>query len=125
MMNGQAIEILKEEWRINAELFGKQFGEALNLAIKALEFIDENYPKTFIDYLNWENYSTKLWKEAYEQGKAERPTGEWIENKRYKRKGKKFFDCSVCHYGENGDVMVEVPKIPNFCPNCGAKMKGR
>lgn len=51
-------------------------------------------------------------------------TGEWIENKRYSRKGKRFFDCSVCHYGENGEVMVEVPKIPNFCPNCGVKMKG-
>jgi hypothetical protein len=28
--------------------------EAFNLAIKALEFIDDNYPKTFIDYLNGE-----------------------------------------------------------------------
>ena len=28
--------------------------EALDLAIKALEFINENYPKTFIDYLNGE-----------------------------------------------------------------------
>ena len=25
---------------------------AIDLAIKALEFIDENYPYTFIDYLN-------------------------------------------------------------------------
>lgn len=28
--------------------------EAYELAIKALEFIDDNYPKTFIDYLNGE-----------------------------------------------------------------------
>ena len=28
--------------------------EALDLAIKALEFVDENCPKTFIDYLNGE-----------------------------------------------------------------------
>lgn len=28
--------------------------KALELAIKAFEFIDENYPKTFIDYLNGE-----------------------------------------------------------------------
>lgn len=28
--------------------------EALDLAIKAFEFINENYPKTFIDYLNGE-----------------------------------------------------------------------
>lgn len=37
MNNRDATEILKEEWRINAELFGKQFDEALDLAIKALE----------------------------------------------------------------------------------------
>ncbi|MBO7695988.1 MAG: hypothetical protein J6T10_25420 [Methanobrevibacter sp.] len=52
----------------------------------------------------------------------ERPHGEWIENTRYKRKGKKFLDCSRCHYGENGDIICEVSKLPNFCPNCGASM---
>ena len=54
----------------------------------------------------------------------ERPHGEWIVNNRYKRKGKKFLDCSECHYGENGDIICEVKKIPNFCPNCGASMDG-
>lgn len=43
MTNKEAIEILKEEWRINAELFGKQFDEALDLAIKALE--EQKRPK--------------------------------------------------------------------------------
>ena len=28
--------------------------DAFDLAIKSLEFIEENYPKTFIDYLNGE-----------------------------------------------------------------------
>lgn len=28
--------------------------EAYELVVKALEFIDENFPKTFIDYLNGE-----------------------------------------------------------------------
>lgn len=28
--------------------------KALDRAIKALEFIDENFPKTFIDYLNYD-----------------------------------------------------------------------
>lgn len=28
--------------------------EAYELAVKALKFIEENYPKTFIDYLNGE-----------------------------------------------------------------------
>ena len=50
--------------------------------------------------------------------------GEWVENTRYKRKGKRFYDCSNCHYGEHGDVMCEVQTLPKYCPNCGAKMKG-
>ena len=37
MTNKEAIEVLKSEWMINSELFGKQFDEALNLAIKALD----------------------------------------------------------------------------------------
>ena len=49
--------------------------------------------------------------------------GEWIENTRYKRRGKKFLDCSSCHYGENGEIICDVSKLPNFCPNCGARMK--
>lgn len=36
MTNKEAAEILNEEWKINAELFGKQFNDALGLAIKAL-----------------------------------------------------------------------------------------
>lgn len=52
----------------------------------------------------------------------ERPRGEWVVNNRYRRKGKIFLDCSVCHYGENGDVICEVKKTPRFCPNCGAIM---
>lgn len=33
----KAIEILKEEWRVNAEIFGVRFAEAMNLVIEALE----------------------------------------------------------------------------------------
>jgi len=32
--------------------YDPEMTEALNLAIKALEFIDENCPKTFVVYLN-------------------------------------------------------------------------
>ena len=41
MTNKEAAEILKEEWRINAELFGEQFDEALDLAIKALNMVEQ------------------------------------------------------------------------------------
>ena len=37
MTNKEALEILKTEWDINAEIFDTNFHEALNLAIKALE----------------------------------------------------------------------------------------
>lgn len=37
MTSKEAIEVVKEEWRVNAEIFGNQFGEALDLVIKALE----------------------------------------------------------------------------------------
>lgn len=53
----------------------------------------------------------------------ERPRGEWVEVPRYNRKGKRFLDCSVCHYGEKGEIVCEVAKVPNFCPNCGAVMR--
>ena len=59
--------------------------------------------------------------------KEERPHGEWIAIPKYKRRGKRFFDCSVCHYGKNGEIICEISdsKIPNFCPNCGADMRPR
>ena len=52
MTNKEAIEILKEEWRINSELFGKQFDEALNIAIKALE---ERPTEKWIYHEEWKN----------------------------------------------------------------------
>lgn len=54
-----------------------------------------------------------------------RSHGEWVEVPRYNRKGKRFLDCSVCHYGEKGEIVCEVAKVPNFCPNCGADMRRR
>lgn len=51
----EAIEYGKE-WDEAIEIRGdtpsSEARQFLNLAIKALEFIEENYPKTFIDYLN-------------------------------------------------------------------------
>lgn len=57
---------------------------------------------------------------AYESGKAsaERPQGEW-------KKHGLCFECPECHCG---CMFTIVDKIVygelNFCPNCGAKMKG-
>lgn len=40
MTNEEAAQILRTEWSINAEIFDTSFFEALELAIKALEFQD-------------------------------------------------------------------------------------
>ena len=68
-------------------------------------------------------YLTESEVEAIKTLAVERPRGEWIENKKYNRRGKRFLNCSVCHYGDNGDIVCNVSVVPNFCPNCGADMR--
>lgn len=53
MTNEEAIGQLK--WvnkRISDITYSPESFEALNLAIKALEFVEENFPDSFIDYIN-------------------------------------------------------------------------
>lgn len=95
---------------------------------------------------DWEKYSEKLWRNAYERGKeeehrwwsehcakctsADRPQGEWIEkNNGYDT----TCECSVCHYRnfipnyQVGSKYVCMDRYwfkRNFCPSCGARMKG-
>lgn len=70
-------------------------------------------------------YSDKLWKAAYERGKAEaqaeRKTGRWIPQDHNRRNGyvttTVYFypKCSECGYSGNYGM--------NYCPNCGARME--
>jgi len=53
MTNEEAIKLIREIEEDGRNVTTEHI-EALELAIKALKFIDENYPKTFIDYLNGE-----------------------------------------------------------------------
>ena len=46
---------------------------------------------------------------------ADKPQGEWIGGRIGHYPG---YECSLCHYG------VQPWNTTNFCPNCGAKMKG-
>ena len=51
---------------------------------------------------------------------ADRPQGEWI-NKHEWANGFYERECSIC--GAMKPILMHTAKV-NFCPNCGAKMKG-
>ena len=57
---------------------------------------------------------------AIESLSAER-SGEWIW---CGDKGDSRFMCSVCKCKENVPTCMGEPTIWDYCPNCGAKMKG-
>ena len=67
----------------------------------------------------WTEKLTKASEDAYNKGyadgmKAQEPkTGEWIEH--FDESGK-WYECDQCHTDWGGAV--------NFCPNCGADMRG-
>ena len=48
---------------------------------------------------------------------ADRPQGEWI-----KRFG--LINCSVCKHSNWSDSFEDLLRSFNYCPNCGARMKG-
>ena len=54
-----------------------------------------------------------IWEQGYECGKNERPQGEWA----FDEKG--FFCCDQC-----GKYPYDQYATTNFCPNCGADMRG-
>ena len=47
---------------------------------------------------------------------ADRPQGEWIEVEEDWRHQIEFWKCSECDFA--------VSSMYNYCPNCGARMKG-
>ena len=48
----------------------------------------------------------------------ERPRGEWIEHNSYFRK------CSKCQKIVGFDYIEQEGEVFNYCPNCGADMRG-
>lgn len=56
------------------------------------------------------------WLEDYKRLLGERPKGNWEEP--FESNGRKFHKCSHCH------ISSRVILFDNFCPNCGADMRG-
>lgn len=64
-----------------------------------------------------------IYNTAYASAKANaRPQGEWIDYNAY------YKTCSICKRTVGIDFLIQSyenpPKRINFCPNCGAEMKG-
>lgn len=109
MTNEQAIEELKglQKFINGTRLNGEIRVEAFDLAIKALE--------TGEIYITGEDYN--LYMEGYKAGKRdfEPKQGEWIAHEDMDE----WYECNKCHCGN-----TYFDKLPNFCPNCGADMRG-
>lgn len=55
----------------------------------------------------------------YAKGYRKQSEGEWIKQVKVRKEGKPllyYYQCSLCG--------VYLAEQANFCPNCGAKMKG-
>lgn len=75
-------------------------------------------------------YSDKLWRNAYERGKADRPQGEWKLDSNGMDWNIPAWRCTRCGYVANY-IGVEANGLGNnpmnwagskYCPNCGARM---
>ena len=64
---------------------------------------------------DWEKYSERLWKRAYERGKADRPQGYWTKT------DVATYRCSECGKIQIADDVNEL----NFCCCCGSRNKMR
>ena len=55
---------------------------------------------------------------------ADRPQGEWYQIKDHKVMGEGYlWHCSLCGHRVYQDSSADYP-TENYCPNCGARMKG-
>lgn len=123
MTNLQAIDLLKgleqsldDYCELNDE--GKT---AFGMAITALEVFgnSEQLPSAQPDL---SSYSDKLWRAAYERGKAEaRMRGRWVEVTDGTRIWKV---CDQCGEKPLWNEWRTDRCESNFCPNCGAYMRG-
>lgn len=110
MTKEEAIKILKaiRVYECYPKSASEETKEAIDMAIDALSAEAVHKP----DY----SYEADMVRRLKEALSAEaRPTGEWIFNTSTSN-GKSWNVCSEC-----GESMFHPA---NFCPNCGARMKG-
>lgn len=65
--------------------------------------------------------------DGYETGLKDRPKGEWVfydeefyQQGRFANVAHRIRECSICHH-----KIADFVGNMNFCPNCGADMRGK
>lgn len=94
-------------------------GEWFSIPIKHIKQIIDNAPTVEYPFYQ-EAYQT-----GYEEGRNdfERPQGNWILPNIYE--DGVSYECSNCHIPHEGYIGEEgKPHGYDFCPNCGADMRG-
>ena len=99
------------------EAFGTMCGQSNQAIEYALEHIKAGeeycYDCEAVEVCKWHPYDGC-------QFKVSRPTGEWIHDGVDVEGGVDWMHCSNCG---KSDVWADATRT-NFCPNCGARMKG-
>ena len=104
----------------------KKVDEAFDMAIEALQDRPtDRLVKAFAESLTYEEVIrgeeyAKGYADGLKEQLADKPTGEWIHDGVDVEGGVDWMHCSNCG---KSDVWADATRT-NFCPNCGARMKG-
>ena len=84
-----------------------------------IEIFDEEYENRRL--ITPQNTAEKMTAKGYRK----QSEGEWIAKKEmYRTPSAKNYYCSNCEKNAIFDSFMGTSRITNYCPNCGAKMKG-
>ena len=85
---------------------------------QSIDYLKDLWNEVYNEDSDGYNYAEAI-DMAIEALQAEAAQGEWIEEGEYA-------ECSMCgaHSGTQFDGVEPIPLKTNYCPNCGAKMKG-
>ena len=118
-INKDGYDVFTDAKSVNALLYhNKMVSKALS-ALPSAEVVSREDYHNLLMALNDIDRALREYQAKEEQLLAEAVQGEWIDKGEYAK-------CSICgaHSGTQFDGVEPIPLKSNFCPNCGARMKG-